>query len=51
MAARELRRRIRQLLQDEKDVGAVTADQGGNLHRVQTACYLILTSNYYNVWH
>lgn len=31
--------------------GAVTADQGGNLHRVQTACYLILTSSYYNVWH
>ena len=30
---------------------AVTADQAGNLHRVQTAAYLILTSSYYNVWH
>ena len=30
---------------------AVTADNLGSLHRVQTACYLILTSNYYNVWH
>ncbi len=30
---------------------AVAADSLGNLHRVQTACYLILTSNYYNVWH
>jgi hypothetical protein len=30
---------------------AVTADTDGNLHKVQTACYLILTSNYYNVWH
>ena len=32
-------------------VNAVTADNKGNLHRVQTACYLILTSSYYNVWH
>jgi uncharacterized protein (DUF1800 family) len=32
-------------------VQAVTADTGGNIHRVQTACYLILTSYYYNVWH
>ncbi len=30
---------------------AVTADTGGNLRRVQTACYLTLVSNYYNVWH
>ena len=32
-------------------VNAVTADTGSNLHKVQTACYLILTSDYYNVWH
>jgi hypothetical protein len=32
-------------------VAAVSADAGGNLNRVETACYLILTSNYYNVWH
>ncbi|HVW07115.1 MAG TPA: DUF1800 domain-containing protein [Bryobacteraceae bacterium] len=32
-------------------VDGVTQDSGGALHRVQTACYLILTSNYYNVWH
>jgi len=32
-------------------VAAVTANTGGNLRRVQQACYLILTSNYYNVWH
>jgi hypothetical protein len=32
-------------------VNAVTADTNGALHRVQTACYLILTSSYYNVWH
>ena len=32
-------------------VTAVTADQSGSLHRVETACYLILTSSYYNVWH
>jgi hypothetical protein len=30
---------------------AVTADAGGNLHRVQTAIYLTLQSSYYNVWH
>jgi hypothetical protein len=31
---------------------AVTLDQSnGALHQVQTACYLILTSGYYNVWH
>jgi uncharacterized protein (DUF1800 family) len=32
-------------------VSAVTADTLGPLHRVQGACYLILTSSYYNVWH
>jgi hypothetical protein len=32
-------------------VNAVTADAGGNLHRVQTAIYLTLQSSYYNVWH
>jgi hypothetical protein len=32
-------------------VTAVTNDTLGSLHRVQTACYLILTSSYYNVWH
>jgi hypothetical protein len=32
-------------------VNAVTADNLGTLHKVQTACYLILTSTYYNVWH
>ncbi len=32
-------------------VSAVTADQLGSLHRVEAACYLILTSSYYNVWH
>ncbi len=32
-------------------VNAVAADTLGTLHKVQTACYLILTSNYYNVWH
>jgi hypothetical protein len=30
---------------------AVTNDTRGTLHQVQTACYLILTSSYYNVWH
>jgi uncharacterized protein (DUF1800 family) len=30
---------------------AVANDSSGALHQVQTACYLILTSNYYNVWH
>jgi hypothetical protein len=28
-------------------VNAVTSDAGGSLHRVQTACYLILTSGYF----
>jgi uncharacterized protein (DUF1800 family) len=32
-------------------VSAITADTLGNLHRVENACYLILTSSYYNVWH
>ena len=32
-------------------ITAVTADTLGNLHRVQTAIYLTLVSNYYNVWH
>jgi uncharacterized membrane protein YgcG len=32
-------------------VSAVTADSSGNVHRVQLACYLILMSSYYNVWH
>lgn len=32
-------------------VNAVTADTGSSLHHVQMACYLILTSSYYNVWH
>ena len=32
-------------------VQAVQADQSGALHQVQTACYLTLTSSYYNVWH
>jgi hypothetical protein len=32
-------------------VNAVTADTISPLHQVQTACYLILTSSYYNVWH
>jgi uncharacterized protein (DUF1800 family) len=32
-------------------VTAVTANTSGNLRQVQQACYLILTSNYYNVWH
>ncbi len=32
-------------------VNTVTNDAAGALHRVQTACYLILTSSYYNVWH
>ena len=29
----------------------VTADGGGNLHRVLTAIYLTVQSSYYNVWH
>ncbi len=32
-------------------VNAVTAETSGALRQVQTACYMILTSNYYNVWH
>jgi uncharacterized protein (DUF1800 family) len=32
-------------------VNAVMADTGSSLHKVQTACYLILGSSYYNVWH
>jgi hypothetical protein len=32
-------------------VSAITADTGGALQRVEHACYLILTSSYYNVWH
>jgi hypothetical protein len=32
-------------------VNAVAGDTAGTLHQVQTACYLILTSSYYNVWH
>jgi uncharacterized protein (DUF1800 family) len=32
-------------------VNAVTADTLGAVNQVQTACYLILTSSYYNVWH
>jgi hypothetical protein len=32
-------------------VTAVAGENGGNLRRVQKGIYLILTSNYYNVWH
>src|SRR6185437_10106546 len=33
-------------------VNAVTQDASyGALHQVEGACYLILTSSYYNVWH
>jgi hypothetical protein len=32
-------------------VNAVTADTNGNLSRIQTGIYLIVTSSYYNVWH
>ena len=32
-------------------VNCVTADQNGTLHQVETAVYLTLISNYYNVWH
>jgi len=33
-------------------VSAVTADaSNGSVHQVQTACFLILSSSYYNVWH
>lgn len=32
-------------------VTAVAGDTISSLHSVETACYLILTSSYYNVWH
>jgi len=32
-------------------VAAVTNDTNGNLSRVETGAWLILTSSYYNVWH
>jgi uncharacterized protein (DUF1800 family) len=32
-------------------VAAIASNAGGNLSKVETACFLILTSNYYNVWH
>jgi uncharacterized protein (DUF1800 family) len=32
-------------------ITAITAEAGGNIARVETGCYLILTSSYYNVWH
>jgi uncharacterized protein (DUF1800 family) len=32
-------------------INAITADTNGNISRVETGCYLILTSSYYNVWH
>ena len=32
-------------------LAAVSANTDGSLRQVQQACYLILTSNYYNVWH
>jgi len=32
-------------------VSAVSANTNGSLSQVEQACYLILTSNYYNVWH
>ena len=32
-------------------IAAVAAETGGNLLKVETAAYLILTSGYYNVWH
>ena len=32
-------------------VSAITADTSPALLRVEDACYLILTSSYYNVWH
>jgi uncharacterized protein (DUF1800 family) len=32
-------------------VNAVTADTSPLLQKVEDACYLILTSSYYNVWH
>jgi hypothetical protein len=32
-------------------INAITADASGNVSRLQTGCYLILTSGFYNVWH
>jgi hypothetical protein len=32
-------------------VSAVTNDTNGNLSRVETGAWLILSSSYYNVWH
>ncbi|MES1258129.1 MAG: DUF1800 family protein [Acidobacteriota bacterium] len=32
-------------------VTALTADTNGAASRLETGCYLILTSSYYNVWH
>ena len=32
-------------------VAAVSAETNGALRQVQLGAYLILTSNYYNVWH
>jgi uncharacterized protein (DUF1800 family) len=32
-------------------VAAVTSDTNGNLSRVETGAWLILSSSYYNVWH
>jgi hypothetical protein len=32
-------------------VTAVTNDTNGNLSRVETGAWLILSSSYYNVWH
>jgi hypothetical protein len=32
-------------------ISTITADSGGNISRVETGCYVILTSGYYNVWH
>jgi uncharacterized protein (DUF1800 family) len=35
----------------EAIVTAVAGETGGSLRQVERACYLILTSSYYNVWH
>jgi len=32
-------------------VNAVTSETGGNVARVETGIWLILSSGYYNVWH
>jgi hypothetical protein len=32
-------------------VSAVTQEASGNLKRVEAGIYLIVSSNYYNVWH